>query len=51
MTREIRQISEIAKEQLDCSSVKTGSSIYTMLSVAGALLLTVGIIVYAIIGA
>lgn len=51
MTREIRQMSEIAKEQIRTESVKTGSSVFTMAAVAGCLLLCVGIVIYALIGA
>ena len=51
MTREIRQMTEIATEQVRCESVKTGSSAYTMAAVAACLLFCVGVVVYALIGA
>lgn len=48
MTREFRQIAEenknIVKENCNCSG-------YTMAAVAGCLLLCIGIVIYALIGA
>ncbi len=55
MTREIRQMTEIAnevvKDQVEKKCERSGSSVYTMGAVLACLAFCVGIVVYAIVGA
>ena len=50
MTRDLRQVIITQREVKECAKASS-SSVYSMVSVAACLLLCVGIVVYALIGA